>query len=190
MSNDLAAFGQVVLVDLVLAGDNAIIIGALAASLPDKQRRAAVMFGVLIAVIARIALSLGVVALLNIPGIMIVGGILLLWVAWKMWSDLQGGETEVGHTPLSGQSLRKAIFSIALADISMSLDNVLGVAGAANGHIGAMVFGLVLSVALMGVAASIIAKVINKHRWIAYAGLAMILFIAARMIWHGIEVLV
>ncbi len=184
MNADLLAFGQVVLVDLVLAGDNAVVVGALAASLPPTQRRVAIIAGIAVAVVARIALSLGVVWLLKIPGVMILGGALLFWIAHKMWDDLKSGDAE-SHAKATPGALHKAIFAIVLADLSMSLDNVLGVAGAAGGHMGALATGLVLSIVLMGAAASIIANVINKHRWIAYAGLALIIFVAFRMLWHG-----
>lgn len=185
MNADLLAFGQVVLIDLVLAGDNAVVVGALAASLPAHQRRVAVIAGVGFAVAARIALSLGVVWLLAIPGVMVIGGALLCWVAWKMWRDLRGGEGGDTTPTDAPQALHRAIVAIVAADLSMSLDNVLGVAGAASGHTGALVFGLVLSVVLMGVAASVIAGLINKHRWIGYVGLALIIFVAARMLWDG-----
>lgn len=186
MNADILAFGQVVLVDLVLAGDNAVVVGALAANLPSDQRRKAIVIGIAFAVVARIVLSLGVVWLLQIPGVMIFGGALLFWVAWKMWKDLRSdGEAEAAPMA-SGEALHKAIIAITLADLSMSLDNVLGVAGAAGGHMGAVVFGLALSVALMGIAASVIAGLINKHRWIAYVGLALIVFVAGRMVWHGV----
>lgn len=185
MNADVLAFGQVVMVDLVLAGDNAVVVGALAASLPDAQRRTAIIAGVGFAVIARIALSLGVVWLLLIPGVMIIGALLLFWVAWKMWRDLRGGADESPAPAPSAQALPRAIMAIVAADLSMSLDNVLGVAGAAGGHMGALVFGLTLSVVLMGVAASAIAGLINKHWWIGYVGLALILYVAGRMTWDG-----
>lgn len=185
MNADLAAFGRVVLVDLVLAGDNAVVVGALAASLPPQQRRIAVLAGIGFAVLARIALSLGVVWLLLIPGVMIIGAVLLFWVAWKMWRDLRGGADDHGVAVPPAQALHKAIVAIVAADLSMSLDNVLGVAGAAGGHMGALVFGLGLSVVLMGVAASAIAGLINKHQWIGYVGLALIVYVAGRMAWDG-----
>jgi YjbE family integral membrane protein len=184
MNADLLAFGQVVAVDLILAGDNAVIIGALAANLPSAQRTMAVTVGIMAAVAARIILSLGVVWLLLIPGVMIIGALLLFWVAWKLWRDLRSAENAPPTAKQPG-SLSAAILAIVLADLSMSLDNVLGVAGAAQGHALAMVFGLVLSIALMGAAAAAIAAIITRHRWIAYVGLALIVFVAARMLWHG-----
>lgn len=190
MSGDLLAFGQVALVDVVLAGDNAVVIGALAASLPAAQRRVAVAAGIAVAVVARIVLSLGVVWLLMLPGVMIFGALLLGWVAWKMWKDLRSAEAASGGRDRAPQALHKAILAIVAADLSMSLDNVLGVAGAAQGHMVAMAFGLILSIALMGAAASVIAGAINKHRWLAYAGLALIVLVAGRMLWHGVTPLV
>lgn len=187
MNADLVAFGQVVLVDLVLAGDNAVVVGALAASLPPQQRRTAVLIGIGFAVLVRIVLSLGVVWLLMIPGVMIIGAVLLFWVAGKMWKDLRGASEEHTNSVAPAKALHAAVIAIVLADLSMSLDNVLGVAGAAGGHLGALVVGLVLSIVLMGAAASAIAGAINKHRWIAYVGLALIVFVAGRMLRHGIQ---
>lgn len=189
MNADLLAFGQVVAIDLVLAGDNAVVIGALAANLPAEQRKQAVFIGIACAVVARIVLSLGVVWLLKVPGVMIFGGLLLFWVAWKMWRDLHGADEGGANHGTPAQALHKAVVAIVLADLSMSLDNVLGVAGAAQSHVGALILGLLLSVILMGVGASLIAKVINRHRWIAHLGLALILFVAGRMSWEGVEVL-
>lgn len=186
MTNDLAAFAQVVFIDLVLAGDNAVVIGALAANLPPKQRNQAMAWGIVFAVVARIVLSLGVVFLLKIPGVMIVGGALLFWVAWKMWRDLRNPHQDDGSGATLDVALHKVIFAIVLADLSMSLDNVLGVSGAAEGHLWALVSGLILSVALMGTAAAFIASIINKHRWIGYVGLALIVFVAGRMVLHGL----
>lgn len=185
MNGEFAAFGQVVLVDLVLAGDNAVVIGALAANLPASQRRVALFAGIAFAVIARIGLSLGVVFLLMIPYVMVLGGLLLLWVAWKMWRDLRAADSDHGGKALPEGALHKAIFAIVLADLSMSLDNVLGVAGASGGHLWPLVLGLGLSVVLMGVGASLIANVINRYRWIGYVGLGLIVFVAGRMLFEG-----
>ena len=181
MTNALAAFAQVALVDVALAGDNAVIVGALAAGLPSPQRRIALTVGILGAMGARIALSLLAGVLLLIPGMKLVGGALLFWVAWKMWQQLRASEEQVSTTWLP-VSLASAIGSIVVADVSMSLDNVIGVAGAADGHLVAMCFGLVLSVILMGVGATIIAGLMQKHRWIGYVGLGLILLIAVRMV--------
>lgn len=187
MNTDLIIFGQVVLVDLVLAGDNAVVVGALAASLPAHQRRIAILAGVGLAVVARIVLSIGVMWILKIPAIKIVGGAMLFWVAWKMWKDMRQAESDDPEQSRPTGALHNAIIAILLADLSMSLDNVLGVAGAAAGHTAPLAFGLVLSVVLMGVAASLIAALINKYRWIGYVGLSLIVFIAASMVWQGIS---
>lgn len=181
---DFSAFGQVVAIDLVLAGDNAIVVGALAASLSSRQRRTAVCVGMLGAVVARILLSVAAAWLVQIPGLGLIGGVLLFWVAWKMWSDLQGSDDTDGVS-LGTRSMWGAIGAITLADLSMSLDNVLGVSGAAQGHFGALVFGLMLSIFLMAVAASFIASILNRHRWLGYVGLAFVAFVAARMVWSG-----
>lgn len=200
----LSAFVQVVLIDLVLAGDNAVVIGLAAAGLPAELRRKAILFGIIAATVFRISLALITTQLLAMIGLLLAGGILLLWVCWKMWQELQAeGEYEVeGHEALSEvdinqdgtvgsgrkvKTLRQAFMQIMVADISMSLDNVLAVAGAARDHPFILAFGLLLSIAMMGLAATFIAKLLNKHRWIAYVGLAIILFVALRMIWHGAE---
>lgn len=189
MGWDFSTFGQVVAIDLVLAGDNAVVVGALAAGLPGRQRNAAMIVGMLGAVTARIALSLGASWLLGIRGLVLIGGGLLFWVAWKMWRDLRAeGEAETSLRP--PQSMISAIWAITLADISMSLDNVLGVSGAAQGHAWALTFGLIFSVFLMSVAASGIAAIMNRHRWIGYVGLAMVIFVAVRMVWHGVTILI
>lgn len=188
MNQDIAAFGQVVLIDLVLAGDNAVVIGALAANLPPAQRRVAVMAGIGCAVVARIGLSLLATWLMTIPGLVLAGGALLFWVAWKMWRDLRRHDAPEGSCA-THETLWGAMGAIVLADLSMSLDNVLGVAGAARGHVPALIFGLGLSIVLMGVAASLIASVMNKHRWVGYVGLALVVFVAARMVWDGVALL-
>ncbi len=199
------ALMQVIMIDLVLAGDNAIVIGLAAAGLPVDQRRKAILIGIIAATVMRIGFALMTVQLLEIVGLLLMGGILLLWVCWKMWRELQAGHAEaelqsveaLANADLNAdgtvakgaprKTLGAAILQIVIADVSMSLDNVLAVAGAAHEHPGIMVFGLALSIALMGLAASFIARLLNKHRWIAYIGLAIILFVALRMIWHGWE---
>lgn len=192
----LAAFGQVVLIDLVLAGDNAIVVGALAAGLPPRQRQMVILIGIIAALVLRVIFALLVTQLLQIVGLLLAGGLLLLWVSWKMWRELRPahatvspGSPEIAGDESSGlppaKSFLGAAWAVALADVSMSLDNVLAVAGAARHHPEIMIFGLVLSVALMGVAANIIAKYIERYRWLAYLGLAVILFVALRMIWEG-----
>lgn len=191
----MAAFWQVVLIDIVLAGDNAIVVGALAAGLPPQQRRKVILIGIMAALVLRIIFALMVTWLLGIVGLILAGGLLLLWVAWKMYRELHPaggvspGSPEVAGDEHSGlapaKSFAAAAWAVALADVSMSLDNVLAVAGAARQHPGILVIGLVLSVALMGVAANIIAKYIERYRWIAYVGLAVILYVALKMIWEG-----
>ena len=190
----LAAFFEILAIDIVLAGDNAIVVGALAAGLPAEQRRKVIMIGVLAALVLRIAFALVVSQLLQIVGLVLAGGILLLWVAWRMYRELRhkdeskGSEEVVGdeHSGLKpAKTFASAAWGVALADVSMSLDNVLAVAGAAKDHPWVLVFGLVLSVILMGVAANVIARYIDRYRWIAWAGLLVILWVALKMIWEG-----
>ena len=190
-----AAFFQVLMIDLVLAGDNAIVVGALAAGLPAEQRKKVIMIGVLAALVLRIAFALVVTQLMQIIGLILVGGLLLLWVSWRMWRDLRapqecspGSEEIVGdeHSGLRpAKSFAAAAWAVAIADVSMSLDNVLAVAGAARDHPGILIVGLIFAVALMGIAANFIARYIERYRWIAYVGLAVILYVAADMIWEG-----
>lgn len=189
-----AAFLQVLMIDLVLAGDNAIVVGALAAGLPAEQRKKVILIGVLAALVLRIAFALVVTQLLQIIGLILVGGLLLLWVAWKMWRELHhtgesSGSPEIEGDEHSGvrsaKSFAAAAWAVAIADVSMSLDNVLAVAGAAREHPGILIVGLIFAVALMGLAANIIAKYIERYRWIAYVGLAVILYVAVKMIYDG-----
>ena len=184
----LAAFGQVLLIDLVLAGDNAIVVGALAAGLPVADRRKVIGIGIGAALVLRIFFALIVTWLMGVVGLIFAGGLLLLWVSWKFWREIrEGGATQAeeasGVRP--ARSFAAAAWAVAVADVSMSLDNVLAVAGAAREHPGILVIGLLLSVALMGLAANLIARIINKHRWIAYVGLAVIVFVAGKMIYEG-----
>ena len=190
----ITAFFEIVVIDIVLAGDNAIVVGALAAGLPADQRKKVIMIGVAAALVLRIAFALIVTQLLQIVGLVLAGGILLLWVAWKMWRELrhdQGGEgsPEIVGDERSGLRSAKtfagAAWGVAVADVSMSLDNVLAVAGAAREHPQILVFGLILSVILMGVAANFIARYIERYRWIAYLGLVVIVWVAFKMIWEG-----
>ncbi len=202
----LVAFGKVVLIDLVLAGDNAIVIGMAAAGLPAAQRGKAVLIGIAAATVLRILFAIFAVELLKVVGLVLAGGVLLLWVCWKMWRELrEDNAIEDAEEVISGEdfdhdgkiagrtkvkTLGQAAIQIVVADVSMSLDNVLAVAGAARDHISILIAGLVLSVALMGLAASLVAKVLHRHKWIAYVGLAIILYVAMEMIYHGgIEVL-
>lgn len=198
----LTALGQVIMIDLVLAGDNAIVIGLAAAGLPKEQRGRAILIGILAATVLRIIFALLTTQLLQIIGLLLVGGLLLLWVCWKMWQELRAGPhgeveeqeaatgMDLNHdgsvtTAAPTKTLSQAAWQIVIADVSMSLDNVLAVAGAAHDHPEVLIFGLVLSIALMGLAASFIARLLNKYRWIAYVGLAIILYVAAEMIWKG-----
>lgn len=197
------AFLQVIMIDLVLAGDNAIVIGLAAAGLPKEMRTRAILVGIGAATIMRIGFALITTQLLAITGLLLAGGLLLLWVCWKMYQELAvpeahkeaaaeafGGNHDGDGSPPSGaprKTLRQAVTQIIIADVSMSLDNVLAVAGAAHEHPEILVFGLVLSVALMGVASSFIAGLLNRHRWIAWVGLLVILYVAARMIYEGAD---
>lgn len=188
----LAAFAQVIMIDLVLAGDNAVVIGLAAAGLPAAQRARAILVGILAATVLRIAFASVAVELLAIVGLLLAGGILLLWVCWKMWRELRNGSHDDPDSVLDGaeagaprKSFAQAAWQIVIADISMSLDNVLAVAGAAREHPTALIFGLGLSIVLMGLAAGFIAKLLHKHRWIAYVGLAIILYVAFDMIVRG-----
>ncbi|MEY4270777.1 MAG: hypothetical protein RLZZ58_1993 [Pseudomonadota bacterium] len=192
----LSAFIQVLLIDLVLAGDNAIVVGALAAGLPPEQRRRVIMIGVGAALVLRVGFALVVQQLLGIVGLVLAGGILLLWVAWRMYRDIKGhggsespGSPEVAGDEHSGvapaKSFASAAWGVAIADVSMSLDNVLAVAGAAREHPGILIVGLIFAVAMMGVAANIIAKYIERYKWIAWIGLVVIVYVAGKMIWDG-----
>jgi len=194
----LNALLQVVLIDLVLAGDNAIVIGLAAAGLPQAQRGKAILIGIVAATMLRILFAGLATQILQIVGLLLAGGILLLWVCWKMWRELRGSSAEpikameaagaVAGTNTEGRprkTLVQATWQIIVADVSMSLDNVLAVAGAAREHPMVMIFGLALSIAMMGVAASFIAHLLQNHRWIAYVGLAVILYVAVEMIFRG-----
>lgn len=187
----LAAFVQVLMIDVVLAGDNAIVVGALAAGLPTEQRKKVILIGIIAALVLRIVFALAVSWLLGIVGLIFAGGLLLVWVAWKMWREIRHGasgasstEEETGVRP--AKSFAGAAWAVAIADVSMSLDNVLAVAGAAREHPGILIIGLLLSVALMGIAANLIANYIERYRWIAYVGLAVILYVAGKMIYDGL----
>ena len=198
----MIALLQVIGIDLVLAGDNAIVIGLAAAGLPKEMRARAILVGIIAATVLRIGFASITTQLLQVLGLILVGGILLLWVSWKMWRELRDGHAEEeGVEAVTGEDINadgtvaggtprktfaQAAWQIIVADVSMSLDNVLAVAGAAREHPGVLVIGLVLSIALMGLAASFIAKLLNRHRWIAYVGLAIILYVALDMIWRGI----
>ena len=199
----LSAFFQVIMIDLVLAGDNAIVIGLAASGLPRDQRNKAILVGIAAATFLRIVFALTTTQLLLLgPGLLVGGGLLLLWVCWKMWRELRtsASESHAAQEALSDTDLdasggiaegaprktfAQAAWQIVIADVSMSLDNVLAVAGAALDHPYVLVFGLVLSIALMGIAATFIARLLQRHRWIAYVGLLIILYVSLNMIWDG-----
>jgi YjbE family integral membrane protein len=198
----MTALFQVIAIDLVLAGDNAIVIGLAAAGLPADQRNRAIVAGIVAATVLRIGFALITTQLLQVLGLLLVGGILLLWVSWKMWRELRtshaaeiaaeealtGVDINADGTIAGGmpvKTFRQAAIQIVVADVSMSLDNVLAVAGAAREHPTVLIFGLALSIALMGLAASLIARVLQHHRWIAYIGLAVIFYVALDMIYRG-----
>ena len=190
----MAAFLQVLMIDIVLAGDNAIVVGALAAGLPTEQRKKVIFIGVIAALVLRIAFALVVTQLMQIVGLIFVGGLLLIWVAWRMWRDLRHAGESPGSAEIEGdehsglkpaKSFAGAAWAVAIADVSMSLDNVLAVAGAARDHPGILIVGLVVAVALMGIAANFIARYIERYRWIAYVGLAVIIYVAGKMIHDG-----
>ncbi len=194
---------QVIGIDLVLAGDNAIVIGLAAAGLPKELRAKAILVGIGAATIMRIGFALITTQLLAIVGLLLAGGVLLLWVCWKMWQELRAGAHEHDNEAMEALSnedldsdgaiaddapkktFAQAAWQIVIADVSMSLDNVLAVAGAAKDHPTVLIIGLALSIAMMGLAASFIAKLLNKHRWIAYIGLAIIVYVALKMMWEG-----
>jgi YjbE family integral membrane protein len=187
LTQDLAALAQVVLIDITLAGDNAIVVGLAVAGLPDRQKRPAILLGIIGATVIRIALGAIALQLLAIIGLLLAGGLLLLWVCWKMFRELRRphASRSVGET--GQKTLGQAMTQIVLADVSMSLDNVLAVAGAAGGSTWVLMLGLLLSVVLMGVAANLLAKVLERRRWIAWAGLVIVLYVAVSMIWDGSE---
>ena len=200
----LVALAQVVLIDVVLAADNAVVVGMAAAGIPPALRRRAIFWGIAAAVVLRIFFAAITTELMTVVGLTLAGGILLLWVCWKMWREIK---SSAGHAAAEavapepsfalastgsvvtagcgGKTFGQAMVQIVLADVSMSLDNVLAVAGAAHGHLTVLVFGLTLSVVLMGVTASFIADLLERHRWIAWFGLLVILYVALEMIWRG-----
>lgn len=207
MSGPFSAFLQVVMIDLVLAGDNAVAVGLAASGLDAKRRKQAILLGLGAAVVMRIGFALITTQLLGIIGLLFAGGVLLLWVCWKMWRDLraQGRQAQAeaesaleaatgvdvdsqpGRVPITAppKSFKSAFIQILIADLSMSLDNVLAVAGAAREHPAILVFGLVLSIILMGVAATWIARILHKHQWIGYVGLVIVVYVALSMMWEG-----
>ena len=199
----LTALVQVIIIDLVLAGDNAIVIGLAAAGLPQEQRAKAILIGIGAATLMRIGFAAVTTQLLQVVGLLLAGGLLLLWVAWKMWRELRHGDSHAAGADAStddiqinadgtatirrAKTLGSAALQIIVADVSMSLDNVLAVAGAAREHPIVLVIGLGLSIALMGLAASFIARLLQRHRWIAYVGLIVIVYVAVEMCWRGVR---
>jgi YjbE family integral membrane protein len=180
--HDLSALAQVIMIDVALAGDNAVVVGMAVAGLPARQRRLAVLLGVGGATVIRIALGLVALELLEIIGLLLAGGLLLLWVCWRMYRELKRPHQEAA---VASKTLTQAMMQIVLADLSMSLDNVLAVAGAAHGRMWILAVGLLVSVVLMGLAANLIARVLERQRWIAWLGLLIVLYVALQMIWHG-----
>lgn len=190
----MSAFIQVLMIDIMLAGDNAIVVGALAAGLPPAQRKQVILIGIIAALVLRIIFALLVTQLMQIVGLVFAGGLLLLWVSWRMYRDLHPADGNAGSPEIAGdehsgvkpaKSFAAAAWAVAVADVSMSLDNVLAVAGAAREHPGILIVGLLLSVALMGLAANFIARYIERYRWIAYVGLLVIIYVAGKMIYDG-----
>lgn len=180
----LTILGQVVLINVVLSGDNAIVVGLAVTGLPQEQRLKALWLGIGAATVLRLAFALVATTLLRVLGLLLAGGLLLLWVAWKLWREISAEEP--GEAGRAGRkSFAGALWQIVIADVSMSLDNALAVAGAAFGHPLLLAIGLVISVLLMGGAAALIASLLLRHRWIAYLGLVVILYVATKMIWMG-----
>ncbi len=197
ISPAFAALIQVILIDIAMAGDNAVVIGLAATRVPKAQRRVVIFWGLAAAVILRLVLAMLTATILARIGLMFAGGILLLWVAWRLYRDLHHGHDEkLGAKTIAGEGhcevqpgpppdIRRAILQIAAADLSMSLDNVLAVAGAAMNHVWVLAVGLILSIALMGFAASMVASLLQRHPWISYAGLIIVVYVALRMILFG-----
>ena len=184
----LQALFTVILIDVTLAGDNAVVVGLAASGLPSTERRKVIAWGVGIAFVLRVVFAIVALELLQIIGLVLAGGILLLWVAWKMYRELRPAKGEAHaevDAPAPAKTVRGAIIQVALADVSMSLDNVLAVAGAAREHFWTLVFGLALSIGLMGLAANWIAGLMERHPWIAYIGLVVVTYVAASMIYEG-----
>ena len=189
MTEQIIIFSQIVLIDLVLAGDNAIIIGMVASKFPEEQRKKIIFWGIGGAVVLRIILTLLTAYLLQISGLRLIGGLLLLYIVYKLYTDVIKGLGHEGDIKVDDSNFIKAIWTILLADFTMSLDNVLGVAGAAGDHYALLVFGLVLSIILMATAATLISNWIKKYKWIAWAGLFAILIVAIELIYTDIKIL-
>ncbi len=185
MRAQLVALLQILLIDLTLAGDNALVVGLAVAGLPQALRRRAVLIGLGGAVVIRGALSVVAVSLLALVGLTFAGGLLLLWVCWKMFRELRASGGQVDGAAAGGKTLGRAVRQIMVADLSMSLDNVLAVAGAARGHLGVMAAGLALSVVLVAVASDLLARLLARQRWVAWIGLAVVFYVSADMIYRG-----
>jgi YjbE family integral membrane protein len=185
LSQDFAALAQVILIDITLAGDNAVVVGMAVAGLHPGQKRPAILLGILGATAIRVALGVVALTLLEIIGLLLAGGLLLLWVCWRMFRELRRHRRRHGEKSGRRKTLGEAMTQIILSDVSMSLDNVLAVAGAAHGSRWVLSIGLLLSVMLMGVAANLIATMMQRLPWIAWAGLAIVLYVAVAMIWEG-----
>jgi YjbE family integral membrane protein len=183
-TQDLVTLAQVMMIDVALAGDNAVVVGLAVAGLPAQQKRPAILLGIGGATVIRIAMGAVALQLLAIIGLLLAGGILLLWVCWKMFRELRRPHRVVADRA-GNKTLRQAMTQIVLADVSMSLDNVLAVAGAAQDRMWVLITGLLMSVALMGLAAGLIARLLERHRWVAWIGLLIVLYVALNMIWHG-----
>ena len=189
----LLTLGQVILIDLTMAGDNVVIIGTLTSGLPARERRRVIMFGVAMALVFLIGFSFIAVRLLKVTGLLLAGGLLLLWVAYNMYRELRpkaqviadDPDTERVEGPPRSKTFLRAALQVTVADLSMSLDNVLAVAAAARDHPAVLFVGLALSVTLMGLAANLVARLVQRHHWIAWGGLAMVLYVALKMIWQG-----
>ena len=184
---DWLTLSQILLVNIILSGDNAVLIALAAAGLPAEQRPRAIMFGMVLAVVLRLILSVAAVQLLAIPGLMLVGGLLLVWIAYGFWKELRAEDqtdADGKHAPHEVKTMATALRQIVVADLSMSLDNVLAVAGAAGGNMPMLFIGLIVSILLMGVAATLISKLLERYRWIAYVGVVLILYIGLKMIYE------
>lgn len=179
---DLVTLAQVVMIDVALAGDNAVVVGMAVSGLPAAQKRPAILGGIAAATVIRVVLGAVALQLLEIIGLLLAGGVLLLWVCWRMYRELRHPHQA---QDARAKTLREAVLQILLADVSMSLDNVLAVAGAARDNFWVLATGLILSVALMGLAADLVARLLERYRWIAWVGLAIVLYVAVTMIWHG-----
>ena len=183
---DLALLVQVLLIDLMLAGDNAVVVGLAVTGLPPADRRRAILLGIAGATLIRILFAVVALRLLAIVGLMFAGGVLLIWVCWRMYRELRTHKPAHGHAP-AAKTLRAAMLQIIVADISMSLDNVLAVAGAAHGHPYVLAIGLLLSVVLMGAVANALARLLETQRWIAWVGLLIVLYVALKLLWEGYD---